>query len=95
MRQTADGKLEDQGRALIVQVGGDTMQGLAMLLDGASPQRPLTLDLLWTVRRSGSQLPALRQLSNTYSDQDAAKPGSKPCLLGQALSILHIMPISN
>ena len=50
MRQTATGLLEDQGRALIVQVGGDTMAGLAMMLDGKTPQRPLTLDLLWTVR---------------------------------------------
>ena len=49
MRQTAEGRLEDQGRALIVQVGGDTMHGLAMLLDGSTPTRPSTLDLLWTV----------------------------------------------
>ncbi len=51
MRQTAEGRLEDQGRALIVQVGGDTMHGLALLLDGGTPSRPSTLDLLWTVRR--------------------------------------------
>jgi len=51
MRQTADGHLEDHGRALIVQVGGDTMAGLAMQLDGTTPHRPLTLDLLWTVRQ--------------------------------------------
>ncbi len=71
MRQTADGHLEDQGRALIVQVGGDTMAGLAMSLDGTAPHRPLTLDLLWTVRR---RAPSIRRcIATTSAASDARR----------------------
>ena len=36
-------------RALVLHLGGDTLHGLAELLQGVSSYRPMALDLLWQV----------------------------------------------
>jgi hypothetical protein len=49
MRQSATGELEDMERCLVLSVGGDTFQSIAMLAQGQESPRPMSLDLLWQV----------------------------------------------
>lgn len=56
MRESASGQVEDPERGLLVAVGGDTMAGIAMLAQGRAGERPLSLDLLWSVLERGQEL---------------------------------------
>ena len=53
MRKAEDGAIEDGERALVLAVGGDTLQGVAMLMQGQASERPLSLDLLWAILERG------------------------------------------
>ncbi|KFM27981.1 hypothetical protein F751_0667 [Auxenochlorella protothecoides] len=48
--------IEDTERGLILAVGGDTLSGIALLMQGRDGERPLCLDLLWTVLQRGKEL---------------------------------------
>lgn len=48
--------IEDAERGLVLAVGGDTLSGIALLMQGKEGERPLSLDLLWTVLQRGRQL---------------------------------------
>lgn len=43
-------------RALVLFVGGDTLNALAQLVQGQHSQRPLTLDLLWKILERGQEI---------------------------------------
>eukprot|EP00887_Chlorella_sp_A99_P003965 scaffold11.g3965.t1 len=47
MRVNEDSVVEDRERGLLVAVGGDSLAGIAMAVQGEEGQRPLALDLLW------------------------------------------------
>lgn len=48
--------IEDTERGLILAVGGDTLSGIALLMQGRDGERPLCLDLLWTMLQRGKEL---------------------------------------
>ncbi|KAK2078364.1 hypothetical protein QBZ16_003204 [Prototheca wickerhamii] len=46
----------DVERGLVLSVAGDTLAGIASLMQGRSADRPLSLDLLWSVLERGREL---------------------------------------
>jgi bifunctional DNase/RNase len=58
MREAKDGLIEDQERALLLSIGGDVLQAIALLMQTpeASAPRPMSLDLLWSVLERGQQI---------------------------------------
>ena len=61
VRENNKREKEERESCLVLAVGGDSLLAISGLVSGASPQRPIALDLLWTVQPFSQCLQELLQ----------------------------------